>query len=1344
MSFIKTLASLRRRGSVSDRTRLHTYHRYKTVYDSILAIYPPGGGGGEGDPYWDNVVLLMHMNGTNGAAGFIDQKGHTFTTTVGTPTHSTNKMMFGETSGLFQTDRMDCTSNDFILGTDPFTIEFWINPISLSGNNRHINIGSGPGNGMFSMISSGSTIYAQAYWGGYIQIGAKSIYPNKWHHICYQRVGDVFYFFVDGIPSGSTTIAGMNLSYNIIQMGCISAWGDYSQSYIDEFRITKGIARYPIEGFWPKLSEFPNGAGTETPQAAWDLAVDPDIENVVSLLHFDEEVGSTTTFDRAGKKWSIINGSNIGSTQSKFGNALQGNVTGAAMITPHSADFDLGASDFTIEGWVYLTSYTGSRYLVSRWANPYEWILLYENLGYLAFYYTTDGTSNTGVYSKRTVGYAPFLNQWNHFAVSRHGNTLGIYMNGTRLFYDSNFTATIAATTQPTTLGSDVIIDDFRFTKGVGRYTGEYFFPRRSKYPDYSVEKVDPYFHKVTSLLHFNSDFSDVKGKTWTPSGDVVATDTGYFEGTTSYRGDGASDYITVADHNDWDMQGDFTIEFAFKSDTISTYQVLFMASYTTTFLIFLWGSALRFYYAGGDKIVTGVLQSNRWYHCILQRRCGTFEMFLDGKLINTYVGYFDLAPITYWRLGADADGVNALLGNIAEFRLTRDIARYHKPSIDVPLAFYPDTDLTNVSLLIHLDGTDGATTHTAVTGQELTFNGSAMLKSTQKTYGTSALYLDGGGTSYVTVPSSLDFNVGGGDFTMEFWFYPEAQSVSYPVLIRNSLGWTTNHWEFIYDRLNDNRIKFLTFNQSLDVVSATITNENQWYHVAVTRSSDNYAMYLDGLLVDVGTFSGNVDDGITSRGIQFSEATNNFKGYISDFRLTKGAARYDTPANISVSIPSEPHPDAQGMPNVDPFENNVVHQLDFENTITDEMGYAVTVGAGLPVISGAKRYYGTTSLKFSNVADSYISIAGHSGLDMPDAFCAEFWFNLDTALSATAQVPWARWGNASEAGYLLKFLDTGVTFATANGGYYTTTKTFNWVTPPAINQWHHFAVTRHNGVLKCFYDGVMLGTPQACTDDLTVANTNMVLGMNNQSSSEYFIGHIDDFRLTVGKPRYVGKFQPPLPFGPYAGDPHRSNVVTLFHFEGANNSTTFTDEKGHVFDRGATATVISTANKKFGRSSAKFVTGSSDYIQNTVDSSDFTMGTGDFTVEAWIHPLSIGCIFDLKMNGVGILLYHSGGFWECYSTSSLWVKDEPFVTGVWQHIALVRESGLLRFYINGVQKKTASYATNMTSTRLRIGNSAAGTIRYDGYIDEFRLTKGICRYPGGLTFNVPTARFSL
>ena len=231
---------------------------------------------------------------------------------------------------------------------------------------------------------------------------------------------------------------------------------------------------------------------------------------------------------------------------------------------------------------------------------------------------------------------------------------------------------------------------------------------------------------------------------------------------------------------------------------------------------------------------------------------------------------------------------------------------------------------------------------------------------------------------------------------------------------------------------------------------------------------------------------------------------------------------------------------------------------------------------------------------------------------------------------------------------------------------------------------------------------------------------------------------------------------------GAASGDPYWANVVSLLHFDGAEASTTFTDEKGKLWTPSGSAE-IDTAFSQFGGSSGWFPGAASDYI-TTPNHADFDFGSGDFTVEAWLR-LSSGS------TGYGGIVVHDqiGGTrgWLMYKTStaegadklafSAWVGGTHYglidsailPTGGYEHFAAVRDGGTLRLYRSGVQVASTSISGSVgaPSEPCVIGTlwgsgSPPGSTQFSGSADDLRITKGVCRYPGGASFTPPSAAF--
>lgn len=223
-----------------------------------------------------------------------------------------------------------------------------------------------------------------------------------------------------------------------------------------------------------------------------------------------------------------------------------------------------------------------------------------------------------------------------------------------------------------------------------------------------------------------------------------------------------------------------------------------------------------------------------------------------------------------------------------------------------------------------------------------------------------------------------------------------------------------------------------------------------------------------------------------------------------------------------------------------------------------------------------------------------------------------------------------------------------------------------------------------------------------------------------------------------------------PLFFAPSGtgGDPYFANLAALLHMNGSNGSTSFPDVTTKSWTANGNAQV-STAQSQFGGASGLF-DGTGDYITTSAHA-DFGFGSGDFTIEFWVNPSTVSgdhCIFDNRSgSNTGIAIYaclsSQSGKWGWADNTSAQGGASVLSTGAWSHLALCRQGTTLRFYTNGVQFLTATDSRTYASTAAPfIGTTYLAGQGYNGYLDDFRITKGVCRYPNGTTFSVPTAAF--
>lgn len=216
------------------------------------------------------------------------------------------------------------------------------------------------------------------------------------------------------------------------------------------------------------------------------------------------------------------------------------------------------------------------------------------------------------------------------------------------------------------------------------------------------------------------------------------------------------------------------------------------------------------------------------------------------------------------------------------------------------------------------------------------------------------------------------------------------------------------------------------------------------------------------------------------------------------------------------------------------------------------------------------------------------------------------------------------------------------------------------------------------------------------------------------------------------------------------ATDPSWSSVTSLLHFNGADGSTTFTDETGRAWTP-TNGAKISTTVSRFGGASLGL--GAVNNVPNsyieTGTSHDFAYGTGDFTWEAFIYraanPGSNEYILDHgSINGGTLFVASSGkvGYYNPTTGTGAALYTPASSASIinlsaWNHVAATRSAGVTRLFLNGVNVAEATDTHTYTGP---LSFSVGKGNHWNGYIDEVRITKGVARYTGN--FVVPSSEF--
>jgi hypothetical protein len=656
------------------------------------------------------------------------------------------------------------------------------------------------------------------------------------------------------------------------------------------------------------------------------------------------------------------------------------------------------------------------------------------------------------------------------------------------------------------------------------------------------------------------------------------------------------------------------------------------------------------------------------------------------------------------------------------------------------------DIYFSSVSLLLHMDGSNGSTVFTdnSPAPRAITSAGNAQISTAQSKFGGASGYFNGTSDSLTFADPAL----GASDFTIEMWVKTNS-SVQYAQLIGNEIS--GSGYTLLINNSSSTGGQVALYISGGFVVS-TITgdwSDDAWHHIALTRSGNSFTIYTDGSSNGTGSSSASMNGGATAYVARNNlYPPRNLVGHIDELRITKGVVRY-RPSPITV--PTEPFPDASLE--IDPFRSSVSLLLSGNGTngstsIIDSSSSPKTVAVfGAAQISTAQSKYGTSSIFLNG---GYLTVPLTSAFQFgSNDFTIEGWF-YPTATGGFKTVL----GNYQSYNYTATAL-----FASTSANTIKWQFMDNGTYPPsivsstdvALNAWTFIAVVRKGNALTLYVNGVPENTRNVSGQFLDGNGPSIWIGTAGDApNSTQFYGYIKDLRVTKGIARYESlPFAVPTAPFPDAGptfDPFRSSVSLLLHMDGSNGSTVFTDSSSNARTITANGNAqISTAQSKFGGASGYF-DGNGDYLSATQNAA-YAFGTGDFTVEAWIYPTSFAATYQTIAATRGLAGVSTGWSWSLVSNGSLILYTNGFaytgtVTGAvtlnaWSHIAMVRSSGNFQVYVNGTANRSSSVAltndfTLQTFWAGIIGGDASGE-PFNGYIDELRITKA-ARYNRNFT----------
>ena len=660
------------------------------------------------------------------------------------------------------------------------------------------------------------------------------------------------------------------------------------------------------------------------------------------------------------------------------------------------------------------------------------------------------------------------------------------------------------------------------------------------------------------------------------------------------------------------------------------------------------------------------------------------------------------------------------------------------------------DDDFNLVTTLVHADGSNAAQNVTFLDSSDnnltITAGSDVPIQGTFSPFckdsGKWSTHFDGASHLLWT---HADFTFGTGDFTVECFVYFTGNSSTSGGIFQCSVDNNTTTSPAMALRDSTGLTIYTSSGQKITGNNNTFAM-GVWYHLAYVRASGVVRVYKDGSLVEwndgttTATDTTNVSGTAMAVGRYYSNSYR-LNGYISNFRVNKGTAVYTG----AFTKPTVPLTDITNTKLIACSTNNhLLERSSGNKAITNTYGTPKTRPFS-PFKNSASydpAVHGGSTL-FEQNANSYLE-ADHATLfDFGTAdYCIEAWlYPTQTSFSTS----WAMWFNTKGVNQYWAYTDGGgnssqAGFSAYPSGAYSASNAHILVP----YTWNHCVFQVTGGYENWYLNGTRIYNVQN-NPGYSASATGVRIGNSpHYASYFYYGGYISDLRVTTGTNYnpYSNALTLTVPTAPLT-----KGSYTRLLLNGTNAA--ITDASGMNNLETLANTQLDTTVKKFGTASVEF-DHSGDYIQ-LPQPSFIPFHQGDFTIECFVYhtstpngngqgyfQLSNGYV-NSQVRGPAAGAEGSNGKWAMYAGTTQYTHTSVPSTNTWYHVAMVRNSGTTKLYIDGTAILTATDGTDYTDTYFIIGGWYNTDYLMDGYIDDFRITHK-ARYTSN--FTAPTEAF--
>lgn len=584
--------------------------------------------------------------------------------------------------------------------TGNFTVECWayltdisvdrtiISAVYVWGAGANYNIEVRPGALMHVQIGSSITLTS----------GTVSWPLNQWNHVALVRTSTTStVLYLNGVSVATSSTNWTADEDCPVTVGCFningSSLANYWNGYISNLRIVNGTGVY-TGNFTPPTAPLTAIANTSFLTLQSATIIDNSVNNVSITSN-----GYTVPRQFNPFGWTNTTGSSAAYTPALYSGSayFDGSGDGLVISAPPATLRSWATGDFTVEAWVYPTSFTGWSYndgqihstLVGNRSTTTTgdyWSFGPCTDGVVRFYYY-NGSSAIAVSSGLSIS----LNQWSHVAFTKTSSGMRFYVNGVASGFTAISGTPVNGSDLPFTVGvanNTVLtgyVSDLRIVNGTAVYRASFALPVA---PLTAVQNTSLLTNMASAAIYDSAMLTNYE-----TSGNASVVTSLKKYGNSSLYFDGTGDYLPAQTSPNFAFgTGDFTVEaWVYTADVSFSAQRGFIqtsatvgglsTSYTSGIIILFGGSSFGSVNAnvGGSNYNSGgsTVATNTWYHVALTRASGVVNLWLNG--VSVASGSGNTANLTGQNLVVGGYYSTGYLynGYLDDVRITRGLARY-------------------------------------------------------------------------------------------------------------------------------------------------------------------------------------------------------------------------------------------------------------------------------------------------------------------------------------------------------------------------------------------------------------------------------------------------------------------------------------------------------------------------------------------------------------------------------------------------------------------------------------------------------------------------------------------